>query len=135
LEIVLLIKLGNQFEHNEDNLIDDPEEIRRFVIELEFIQCFANPHYLNFLAIQGYFADQAFIRYLNYLQYWLQSKYVKYVKYSQCLHFLRLLQDPDFRLNIANPANADNILSQQDSFWLTYWKNRMDSTIPEFDFV
>nr|CAD7205949.1 unnamed protein product [Timema douglasi] len=31
----------------------------RFQVELEFVQCLANPNYLNFLAQRGYFKDQA----------------------------------------------------------------------------
>ena len=34
------------------NLADDRV---RFQVELEFVQCLANPHYLNFLAQKGYF--------------------------------------------------------------------------------
>lgn len=70
---------------------------RRFQIELEFIQCLANPWYLNSmlhllnrfrqshllfgldLAQQQYFKDEAFIRYLEYLQYWKQPEYAKFI--------------------------------------------------------
>ncbi|CAG2054654.1 unnamed protein product [Timema podura] len=47
----------------------------RFQVELEFVQCLANPNYLNFLAQRGYFKDQAFINYLKYLLYWKEPDY------------------------------------------------------------
>nr|XP_027231587.1 mediator of RNA polymerase II transcription subunit 31-like isoform X2 [Penaeus vannamei] len=53
----------------------------RFQIELEFVQCLANPNYLLFLAQRGYFKDQTFINYLKYLQYWKEPEYAKYLKY------------------------------------------------------
>ncbi|OWA54129.1 putative Mediator of RNA polymerase II transcription subunit 31 [Hypsibius exemplaris] len=45
---------------------------RAFQVELEFVQCLANPHYLNFLAQHGYLKEKSFINYLKYLQYWKQ---------------------------------------------------------------
>lgn len=77
--------------------IDDEQ---RFQIELEFVQCLANPWYLNRmlgerisqnkervdslcgcidLAQQQYFKDDAFIRYLEYLQYWKKPEYARFV--------------------------------------------------------
>ena len=53
------------------------EERKRFEVELEFVQCLSNPHYLNFLAQRGYFDDTAFVNYLKYLQYWQEPQYVK----------------------------------------------------------
>ena len=45
----------------------------RFQIELEFVQCLANPNYLNFLAQRGYFKERCFVNYLRYLHgYWTQ---------------------------------------------------------------
>jgi mediator of RNA polymerase II transcription subunit 31 len=71
------------------------ESRRRFLLELEFVQCLANPQYLqcNFLIIPSYFnyflvlsqhhlfKDQAFLNYLNYLKYWKQPEYVRYIVY------------------------------------------------------
>ncbi|VDO66885.1 unnamed protein product, partial [Schistosoma margrebowiei] len=45
-------------------------QMDRFQIELEFVQCLANPNYLNFLAQQGWFEKPNFIKYLKYLLYW-----------------------------------------------------------------
>lgn len=57
------------------------ENQRRFQMELEFVQCLANPQYLQFLAQQRIFKDPAFINYLSYLTYWQQPKYAKYIVY------------------------------------------------------
>ncbi|KAJ1970976.1 hypothetical protein H4R35_005547, partial [Dimargaris xerosporica] len=51
----------------------------RFQIELEFVQCLANPWYLNHLGQQQYLKDPQFIRYLRYLQYWKQPEYARFV--------------------------------------------------------
>ena len=70
----------------------------RFVAELEFVQCLANPNYLHCmhlnsehfshsftratsdLAQHGYFEDERFINYLTYLRYWKQPEYARYIK-------------------------------------------------------
>ncbi|KAF6773731.1 hypothetical protein AHF37_06713 [Paragonimus kellicotti] len=51
----------------------------RFQIELEFVQCLANPSYLNFLAQQGCFEKPAFVNYLQYLRYWKEPTYSRYL--------------------------------------------------------
>ncbi|KAM7231779.1 hypothetical protein CapIbe_016540 [Capra ibex] len=63
---------------------DDAGNRLRFQLELEFVQCLANPNYLNFLAQRGYFKDKAFVNYLKYLLYWKEPEYAKYLN---CLHF------------------------------------------------
>ena len=81
----------------------EEKERIRFQIELEFVQCLANPNYLNFLAQRGYFKDRCFINYLKYLYgYWTKPAYVKFLKYPLCLHFLELLQHEEFRKEIVN---------------------------------
>ncbi|KAI8442237.1 hypothetical protein MSG28_005813 [Choristoneura fumiferana] len=69
----------------------------RFQVELEFVQCLANPNYIHFLAQRGYFKEQTFINYLRYLQYWREPEYARFLKYPMCLHFLELLQHEAFR--------------------------------------
>eukprot|EP01138_Halocafeteria_seosinensis_P014868 gb/GECG01015178.1/.p1 GENE.gb/GECG01015178.1/~~gb/GECG01015178.1/.p1 ORF type:complete len:175 (+),score=23.01 gb/GECG01015178.1/:1-525(+) len=90
----------------------------RFLMELEFVQCLANPKYLHYLALWGYFDDGAFVQYLGYLQYFKQPKYAVHLTYArdsptvrestdcyglvsyrfpQCLFFLERLQDKSFR--------------------------------------
>nr|KAF6296267.1 mediator complex subunit 31 [Myotis myotis] len=58
---------------------DDAGNRLRFQLELEFVQCLANPNYLNFLAQRGYFKDKAFVNYLKYLLYWKEPEYAKYL--------------------------------------------------------
>ncbi|KAJ1963042.1 suppressor of hpr1 [Dipsacomyces acuminosporus] len=69
----------------------------RFEVELEFVQCLANPWYIHFLAQQGYFDQAAFINYLRYLKYWQKPEYAKFVVYPNALTFLDLLQYKSFR--------------------------------------
>ncbi|CAG8502729.1 17576_t:CDS:2 [Dentiscutata erythropus] len=57
----------------------DAENDKRFQIELEFVQCLANPWYLNNLAQRGFFQDPAFLNYLKYLKYWQRPEYAKFV--------------------------------------------------------
>ncbi|XP_028643097.1 mediator of RNA polymerase II transcription subunit 31 isoform X2 [Grammomys surdaster] len=64
---------------------DDAGNRLRFQLELEFVQCLANPNYLNFLAQRGYFKDKAFVNYLKYLLYWKEPEYAKYLK--NCIYF------------------------------------------------
>ncbi|XP_045172715.1 mediator of RNA polymerase II transcription subunit 31-A-like [Mercenaria mercenaria] len=97
----------------------------RFQTELEFVQCLANPNYLNFLAQRGYFKDTNFINYLKYLQYWKEPKYAKYLKYPQALHFLELLQYEQFRKELANQQCAKFIDDQQLLHWQHYQRKRV----------
>ncbi|CAN8252397.1 unnamed protein product [Cochlearia groenlandica] len=88
------------------NAYKDPDDGRqRFLLELEFMQCLANPTYIHYLAQNRYFEDEAFIAYLKYLQYWQQPEYIKFIMYPHCLYFLELLQNPNFRTAMAYPAN------------------------------
>ncbi|KAI5722131.1 mediator of RNA polymerase II transcription subunit 31 isoform X1 [Diaphorina citri] len=96
----------------------------RFQIELEFIQCLANPNYLNFLAQRGYLKDEAFVNYLKYLLYWKEPQYAKYLKYPMCLYFLDLLQYEHFRREIVNSQCAKFIDDQQVLLWQHYTRKR-----------
>lgn len=96
----------------------------RFQTELEFVQCFANPNYLNFLAQRGFFKEINFVNYLKYLQYWKEPKYAKYLKYPQTLHFLELLQYEQFRRELANQQCAKFIDDQQLLHWQHYQRKR-----------
>ncbi|EMP41096.1 hypothetical protein UY3_01715 [Chelonia mydas] len=93
---------------------DDTGNRLRFQLELEFVQCLANPNYLNFLAQRGYFKDKSFVNYLKYLLYWKEPEYAKYLKYPQCLHMLELLQYEHFRKELLQfnrnvPAAPENL--------------------------
>ncbi|KAI8124653.1 mediator of RNA polymerase II transcription subunit 31 isoform X1 [Lucilia cuprina] len=97
----------------------------RFQVELEFVQCLANPNYLNFLAQRGYFKDQAFINYLKYLQYWKEPEYAKYLMYPMCLYFLDLLQYEHFRREIVNSQCCKFIDDQAILQWQHYTRKRI----------
>ncbi|RVX01776.1 Mediator of RNA polymerase II transcription subunit 31 [Vitis vinifera] len=75
------------------NVYKDPDDGRqRFLLELEFVQCLANPTYIHYLAQNRYFEDEAFIGYLKYLQYWQQPEYIKFIMYPHCLFFLNFFR-------------------------------------------
>jgi len=97
----------------------------RFQVELEFVQCLANPNYLNFLAQRGVFKEPAFVNYLKYLMYWKEPEYTKYLKYPQCLMMLDLLQSEHFRKELMNSQCARFIDDQQLLHWQHYQRKRM----------
>lgn len=97
----------------------------RFVLELEFIQCLANPHYLNWLAQNKYFEQKAFLNYLKYLEYWRQPQYAQYIRFPHCLFMLELLQSEHFRQSIASPQVMDELHTQQALYWQHYRTNRI----------
>lgn len=102
---------------------EDQQKLR-FQIELEFIQCLANPNYLNFLAQRGYLKDKSFVNYLKYLQYWKKPEYAKFLKYPMCLYFLELLQYEHFRREITSAQCAKFIDDQQLLHWQHYTRKR-----------
>ena len=97
---------------------EDPERTR-FLVELEFVQCLANPHYLRWLATEGYLRDEKFVRYLEYLQYWKKPEYAKFIIYPHCLRFLDLLQHEEIRIHLLeNSRYSLEIADQQFYHWL-----------------
>uniref|UniRef100_A0A0E0R2K2 Mediator of RNA polymerase II transcription subunit 31 n=1 Tax=Oryza rufipogon TaxID=4529 RepID=A0A0E0R2K2_ORYRU len=109
----------------------DPNDARqRFLLELEFIQCLANPTYIHYLAQNRYFEDEAFIGYLKYLKYWQRPEYIKYIMYPHCLFFLELLQNANFRNAMAHPASKEVAHRQQYFFWKNYRNNRLKHILP-----
>ncbi|KAF2676145.1 SOH1-domain-containing protein [Lentithecium fluviatile CBS 122367] len=82
----------------------------RFELELEFVQCLANPVYLNYLAVQKMFDKPEFVAYLGYLQYFKEPKYSKYLHHpGPTLRALELLQQEKFREDILSP-NLMNVM-------------------------
>ncbi|CAM8949335.1 unnamed protein product [Rhodiola kirilowii] len=113
-------------------LYKDPDDGRqRFLLELEFVQCLANPTYIHYLAQNRFFEDEAFIGYLKYLQYWHRPEYVKFIMYPHCLFFLDLLQNANFRNAMMHPANKELAHRQQFYFWKNYRNNRLKHIIPK----
>ncbi|CAL8082858.1 unnamed protein product [Calicophoron daubneyi] len=96
----------------------------RFQIELEFVQCLANPNYLNFLAQQGCFDNPAFINYLQYLRYWKDPAYSRYLIYPYCLHMLELLQSAEFRSELARGQVCRYVDDQILLHWQHYMRKR-----------
>ncbi|KAJ1654524.1 suppressor of hpr1 [Dispira simplex] len=103
-----------------DEPIPHNANLERFQIELEFVQCLANPWYLNHLGQQQYFKQPEFVAYLKYLQYWKQPQYAKYIIYPHALYFLDLLQHAEFREAIAKQEVATFIHQKQYFHWLYY---------------
>mmetsp|Transcript_1344 Transcript_1344/g.4039 ORF Transcript_1344/g.4039 Transcript_1344/m.4039 type:complete len:139 (-) Transcript_1344:351-767(-) len=93
------------------------QEKLRFETELEFVQCLASPAYLHFLAQNRYFEDNDFVKYLAYLQYWRQKEYAKFIVFPQCLYFLRLLQQEDFREALKRQDYYIYVHQQQGYLW------------------
>ncbi|KAM7491795.1 hypothetical protein LguiA_034716 [Lonicera macranthoides] len=113
------------------SIYKDPDDGRqRFLLELEFVQCLANPTYIHYLAQNRYFEDEAFIGYLKYLQYWQRPEYVKFIMYPHCLYFLELLQNANFRNAMAHPGNKELAHRQQFYFWKNYRNNRLKHILP-----
>ncbi|KAK3447406.1 mediator of RNA polymerase II transcription subunit 31 [Eucalyptus grandis] len=111
-------------------LKEDDGGRRRFLLELEFVQCLANPTYIHYLAQNRYFEDEAFIGYLKYLQYWQRPEYLKFIMYPHCLFFLELLQNANFRNAMAHPSNKELAHRQQFFFWKNYRNNRLKHIMP-----
>ncbi|KAK4758067.1 hypothetical protein SAY87_019368 [Trapa incisa] len=109
---------------------DHDDGRQRFLLELEFVQCLANPTYIHYLAQNRYFEDEAFIGYLKYLQYWQRPEYIKFIMYPHCLFFLELLQNANFRAAMAHPGNKELAHRQQFFFWKNYRNNRLKHILP-----
>lgn len=105
-------------------LESDEQQKIRFQIELEFVQCLANPSYLNYLAQNGHLKNKCFINYIKYLQYWKRPEYCKFLRYPMALHFLDLLQYEHFRVEMANSQCAKFIEDQQLLHWQHYIRKR-----------
>ena len=103
---------------------DDELSKLRFQVELEFVQCLANPNYLNFLAQRGYMKDPCFVNYLAYLQYWKEPAYVNFIKYPICLYFLELLQHETFRKEIVSGQCVRFLDDQVILHWQHYTRRR-----------
>lgn len=110
---------------SEDVVMEVPDEnMQRFTVELEFVQCLANPEYLNYLAQHNYFKEEEFVNYLKYLLYWKDPKYARFIKYPQCLQLLELLQEPKFRNELINVPCTRFIQSQQMQHWSHHFRRR-----------
>ncbi|OAF68286.1 Mediator complex subunit 31 [Intoshia linei] len=100
-----------QYESKSQNLL-------RLEVELEFVQCLANPNYLNYLAQHGYFKDRTFINYLIYLMYWTRKEYISLIRFPFALHILQALQSEKFRKQLTD-SDFTNFIDDQ---LILYWK-------------
>ncbi|KAH7277906.1 hypothetical protein KP509_38G014900 [Ceratopteris richardii] len=103
---------------------------QRFLLELEFVHCLANPTYINYLAQNRYFEDESFVGYLKYLEYWQLPEYSKFIVYPHALFFLELLQNPHFRSAMSHPANKELAHRQQFYYWKHHRSNRLKNILP-----
>jgi len=88
----------------------------RFELELEFVQCLANPYYLHSLAQQNILEQPAFINFLEYLLYWKEKDYARFIQLN--LKFCPLsvfAPQTEFSLVIHMPCTIWNCYSMLDS--------------------
>jgi len=79
----------------------------------QFVQCLANPWYLNHLASQKLLDNPEFIAYLDYLQYFSQSEYTIYLNYpGPTFRALQLLQHERFRKEILMPDTVMRMIDE-----------------------
>ena len=95
-------------------------ESERFLTELEFVQCLANPQYLQFLAQSNILEQESFVNYLHYLTYFQTPKYAKYVVYPYCLQILDLLLTKEFRTALKYADTCNFIHTRQYKHWEAY---------------
>ncbi|KAJ3110871.1 hypothetical protein HDU96_006176 [Phlyctochytrium bullatum] len=111
--------------------MEPPEKARqRFMRELEFVQCLANPKYLQYLAQNQYFEDKAFLNYLKYLLYWREPKYAKFIVYPYCLEMLLYLQYKAFREAVAAESTVTFIHQKEFYLW-SNWRAKHPGPFPE----
>ena len=98
---------------------------QRFIVELEFVECLANPRYLQYLAQHKLLDDECFINYIDYLQYWRDPEYIQYISHPHCLFFLELLQKKEFRDRLQSDASyVEMIFNNQYWHWRYFQNNR-----------
>eukprot|EP00927_Polykrikos_kofoidii_P068084 TRINITY_DN63479_c0_g1_i1.p1 TRINITY_DN63479_c0_g1~~TRINITY_DN63479_c0_g1_i1.p1 ORF type:complete len:587 (-),score=90.52 TRINITY_DN63479_c0_g1_i1:158-1918(-) len=101
------------------------DKSHRFVAELEFLQCLANPEYVQWLANQRLFEAPAFLKFLAYLRYWAEQPHVQHVVYPQGLRMLEMLMCPEFRARV-HRLDARTVLTKQ---MLCHWVSRPELPI------
>ena len=102
---------------------NEKQQRKRFLVELEFVQCLANPNYLHYLAKQGLFDNESFKNYLKYLLYWKKPEYIQFIRYPECLFFLELIQHDELQQMIKDKNCVHFICEQQ----MLHWKYNHES--------
>ncbi|GAA5961369.1 hypothetical protein JCM21900_006682 [Sporobolomyces salmonicolor] len=106
----------------------------RFETELEFVQCLANPFYLQHLAQQDLFSSEPFLNYLQYLLYFRGPQYSRFLQYPQALHHLELLTAPgekgsSFRKALKEqPLLLQELAGRQVAHWAG-WREREGAAV------
>jgi mediator of RNA polymerase II transcription subunit 31 len=91
----------------------------QFYIDLEFLQNLCNARYLHYLAQNGYFQKEEFMKYLKYLRYWKEPQYMKYILFPQCLAFLdAVIDNVEFRSELTIQQFIEYIHVQQGTHWV-----------------
>jgi mediator of RNA polymerase II transcription subunit 31 len=67
------------------------------------------------------------------LLYWTRPEYAKFLRFPQCIHFLRLLQDPDLRRELTQYTSMPEIEGQQLRYFELYRRNRLDLGLPDVE--
>jgi mediator of RNA polymerase II transcription subunit 31 len=112
---VLTKEEASDDEEEEEPL---PENLKRFELELEFVECLASPAYLHHLATTSVLAEPSFLRFLEYLRYWKQPEYSQYLSYPHCLYFLDLLiESRAFRRELSSVGFRNFVHEQQFYSW------------------
>jgi hypothetical protein len=114
------------------------QQRKRFLVELEFVQCLANPNYLKFLAVRGYFENESFKNYLKYLVYWKTPEYIKFIKYPECLYFLDLIlkklqNEEDEKSNSMPTSSGNSSVKTNNSEGCNENSTNSNSKMPNFD--
>lgn len=105
------------------------EKPRRFVEELEFLECLANPEYVHWLASQTYFENPSFIEFLKYLNYWRSPPHVHFVRFPQALRMLEMMSNAQVRSRLRNPEVGIALTSQLMSRWAHKSEISLETTI------
>ncbi|CAF0719659.1 unnamed protein product [Brachionus calyciflorus] len=106
--------------------LNEKQQRKRFLVELEFVQCLANPNYLHYLAKQGMFENDSFKNYLKYLLYWKRPEYIQFIRYPECLFFLDLLQNDELQQMIKD-KNCVNFICEQQMYQHKYHNNNQEN--------
>lgn len=98
------------------------EGMSRFEVELEFVECLANPAYLAFMSQQpGLLGDARFRAYLvHLLATWTRPSHAALVAYPDGVaHLRRLVEEPGFGDALRDPVFVQTLHREQYERWAT----------------
>jgi mediator of RNA polymerase II transcription subunit 31 len=92
----------------------------RLQMDLEFMDCLADPMYLPTLTIstpplRPLLVQDEFLNYLEYLQYLRHPDYIKFVKFPHSLHILQQLCSLEYRQSLLDGRGMDPYYLQMAS--------------------